>query len=121
MRKLLGHPFTVVFAGAFGALITWLASQTIQRGWFEYISEHGLTRVFSPSSEPRVYWSVSIGMLSLGVSFLAVAAYSAFRSLRALRTGESDWGAPPVSMRGLSIAGAVLGVVVCLISTCARH
>jgi hypothetical protein len=66
----------------------------LQRGSFQYTPQHGPTQTISPATSPTLYWTLSAGLLSLGMLCLVLSAFASFCLVRAC-TVE---GAPNKSM-----------------------
>jgi hypothetical protein len=85
MRKLFAIPVVAPFFFIFGVVLCQIGYAWIQRRSFHYTPQHGPTQIISPDTSPTLYWSLSAGLLALGVLCLIVSAYAGFRLVRAIR------------------------------------
>ncbi len=85
MQKLLAYPVVALFFFIFGLVLSQFGYAYLKRGSFHYTAEHGPTQIISPATNATVYWTVTGGMLAVGVLCLVMSAYAAFWLVRAYR------------------------------------
>ena len=85
MRKLFAVPVVASFFLIFGVVLCQIGYAYIQRGSFQFTPQHGPTQTISPATSPMLYWSLSAGLLALGVLCLVFSAYAGVCLVRALR------------------------------------
>ena len=88
MRKLLAIPVVAPFFLIFGVVLCQIGYACIQRGSFQFTPQHGPTQIISPATSPMLYWSLSAGLLILGVLCLILSAYAGVCLSRVLRSRE---------------------------------
>ena len=86
MRKFFAIPVVAPFFLIFGVVLCQIGYAYIQRGSFQYTPQHGPTQIISPASNWVLYWTLSAGLLALGVLCLVVSAYAGFCLVRAVRS-----------------------------------
>ena len=118
MRKRFSHPFTALFLGIFSFAFVDFGLAWLRRGELRVTAKDGTTQLLAPATHAEVYWSVTIGMLVIGVVVLMCAAYAAFGSIRGFRAGEHRlWGAELSKDSGImsDISTVLLPVIVVLV------
>lgn len=85
MQRVLAHPVVAPFFFIFGLVLSQFGYAYLKRGSFQYTAEQGPTQIISPATNATVYWTVSGGMLVVGVLCLVISAYAAFCLIRAYR------------------------------------
>jgi hypothetical protein len=85
VQKFLSLPVVAPFFLTFGIVLAQLGYGYLQRGSFQYTPHAGPKQIISPTNNPMLYWTLSAGMLALGVLCLVISAYAAFCLVRAYR------------------------------------
>ena len=104
MQKLFALPVVASFFFIFGIVLSQFGYGYLQRGSFSYTPQGGPSQIISPTNNPTLYWTVSAGILAMGVLCLLISAFAAFCLVRAYRPRISDvpktapW--PPTSFQG---------------------
>jgi hypothetical protein len=88
MQRLFVHPVVTPFFFIFGLLFSQFGYAYLKRGSFQYTSQRGLTQIISPATNAALYWTITGGLLTLGVLFVAIGAYAAVCLVRARRTKD---------------------------------
>ena len=86
MRKLLAIPVVPPLFLIFGVVLCQIGYAYIQHGSFQFTPQHGKTQIISPATSPMLYWTLSAGLLILGVLCLILSAYAGVCLSRALRS-----------------------------------
>jgi len=86
MRKLFAIPVVAPFFLIFGVVLCQIGYAYIERGSFQYTPQNRPTQIISAATNPTLYWTLSAGLLALGVLCLVLAAYAGVCLVRAIRT-----------------------------------
>jgi hypothetical protein len=120
VQKLLARPVVAPFFLIFGILLSQFGYTYLRRGSFQYTPQDGPMRIISPSTSPALYWSVTGGMLALGVLCLFVSAYAAVCLVRAYRAeGLRQFRPPPFGIFMFAL-GLIVMIIALLSGTCSH-
>jgi len=85
MQRLLAHPVVAPFFLIFGLAFSQFGYAYLKRGSFQYTPEYGQTQIISQATNATAYWTVTGGVLAVGVLCLVISACAAFCLIRAYR------------------------------------
>ena len=86
MQKLFALPVVAPFFFIFGIVLSQFGYGYLQRGSFNYTPQGGPSQIISPTNNPTLYWTVSAGILAIGVLCLLISAFAAICLIRAYRS-----------------------------------
>ena len=86
MQKLFALPVIAPFFFIFGIVLSQFGYGYLQRGSFKYTSQGGHGQIISATNHPTLYWTVSAGILAMGVLCLLISAFAAFCLVRTYRS-----------------------------------
>ena len=121
MQKLLARPVVAPFFLIFGLVLSPFGYTYLQRGSFQYTPQHGPTQIISPASNPMLYWTLSAGILVIGVLCLLVSAYAGLCLFRVYRADGAKQFRPPafgILMFTLGLTGIIIAS---LLYTCSQR
>ena len=120
MQKLLARPVATPFFLIFGIVLSQFGYGLLQRGSFQYIPQHGVPQIISPTTDPAVYWAATAGMVTVGALCLVLSAYSLVCLVRAYR-GEGVRRFRPRAFGIVMFALGLLGIAIAsLLYTCSH-
>jgi hypothetical protein len=102
----------------FGIIFSVIGYITLHSGSFQYTPQGRATQIISPSTNPALYWSVSVGMLALGFFLSAYAVFCFVVAYRAEDAGAAQVRLPRFGITPMRLLMALLLIscVACIVS-----